>query len=51
MPLPGTPFEKDKLGQITPEIEKIVGKLALKGKAYGEYQNQAKIIKTKFTHD
>ncbi|MHA1647264.1 MAG: TIGR04013 family B12-binding domain/radical SAM domain-containing protein [Promethearchaeota archaeon] len=49
MPLPGTPFANEPVGIVVPELQKIIGKLAQAGKAYGEYQAQAGIIKTKFS--
>ena len=48
MPLPGTPFENEKPGTIDPRISQIVGKLAKAGKAYGEYQAQAGMVKTRY---
>ncbi len=48
MPLPGTPFAKEKHGIVDSRIMKIIGKLTHRGKAYGEYQAQAKQISNKF---
>ncbi len=49
MPLPGTPFEKERQGVIDPRISQVVGKLAKAGKAYGEYQAQAGMVKTRYS--
>ncbi|WP_457920019.1 TIGR04013 family B12-binding domain/radical SAM domain-containing protein [Candidatus Lokiarchaeum ossiferum] len=48
MPLPGTPFENENPGIIDPRISHIIGKLAKAGKAYGEYQAQAGLVKTRY---
>lgn len=45
MPLPGTPFWGEKGGHIDADVEEIVGKLATKGKAFGQYVKQSKIKK------
>ncbi|MHA1729953.1 MAG: TIGR04013 family B12-binding domain/radical SAM domain-containing protein [Promethearchaeota archaeon] len=41
MPLPMTPFENEPVGKIGPEIESMVGKLASKNKAFGQYRKQS----------
>lgn len=45
MPLPGTPFWHEPVGKIDRETEEIVGKLATKGKAFGQYVKQSKVKK------
>ncbi len=50
MPLPGTPFEDEKIGLVDSKIEKIIGKLAKAGKAYGEYQAQAGIVRNRYSN-
>lgn len=42
MPLPGTPFENEPVGVIQPEVEKILGTLASRNKAYGSHEKQSK---------
>jgi B12-binding domain/radical SAM domain protein len=42
MPLPSTPFANEPVGVIKPEVEKILGKLASRNKAYGSHEKQAK---------
>ncbi len=42
MPLPGTPFENEPIGVIQPEVEKILGTLASRNKAYGSHEKQSK---------
>ncbi|MCF2139393.1 MAG: TIGR04013 family B12-binding domain/radical SAM domain-containing protein [Candidatus Lokiarchaeota archaeon] len=49
MPLPGTPFENEPNGKVSPKIHEIIGKLAKQGKAYGEYQSQAGLITNRFS--
>ena len=49
MPLPGTPYENEPHGAIDERIFHITGKLAQKGKAYGEHINQAKLVKTRYS--
>jgi B12-binding domain/radical SAM domain protein len=49
MPLPGTPLEKESVGVINPKVKNIIGKLAKKGLAYGEYAAQAGIVKTRYS--
>ena len=43
MPLPGTPFANEPVGIIRPEVEKILGKLASRNKAYGSHEKQSKL--------
>lgn len=43
MNLPGTPWENEPVGKISPEIKKLVGQLATKNKAFGQYAKQSKI--------
>jgi B12-binding domain/radical SAM domain protein len=45
MPLPGTPFEKEKYGVISPKFEKIIGQLATRNKAFGQHHKQSKMNK------
>jgi len=45
MPLPGTPFEYEEAGKISPKINKIVGQLATRNKAFGQHQKQSVIKK------
>ncbi|MHA1745235.1 MAG: TIGR04013 family B12-binding domain/radical SAM domain-containing protein [Promethearchaeota archaeon] len=49
MPLPGTPFAEESKGRVAPSIQKIIGKLAKQGKAYGEYQVQAGMVSNRYT--
>ena len=49
MPLPGTPFENELPGQISPKLHDIIGKLAKDGKAFGEYQAQAGLIPNRYS--
>ena len=49
MPLPGTPFSNESLGQIDSEIMKIVGKLTKIGKAYGSHLAQSGKIQTRYS--
>jgi len=51
MPLPGTPLEEAKAGEIPPKVQKIIGKLTKSGKAYGEHLAQAGLVETKFSKD
>jgi B12-binding domain/radical SAM domain protein len=48
MPLPGTPLENAPVGTLHPKVLKIIGKLAMKGKAFGEHIAQAGLVKTRF---
>lgn len=41
MPLPGTPYSSEPVGQIAPELEKILGQLASRNKAYGSHEKQS----------
>ena len=45
MPLPGTPFSNEPVGIILPEVEKILGKLASRNKAYGSHEKQSHVKK------
>ncbi len=45
MPLVGTPFKNMPAGKITPMLKKELGKLASKGKLYGQWQAQQLIAK------
>jgi len=45
MPLPGTPFSNEPVGVILPEVEKILGKLASRNKAYGSHEKQSQLKK------
>jgi hypothetical protein len=47
MPLPGTPFENDPLGVVDKRIQRIVGQLATKGLAFGEFLSQANMVERK----
>jgi B12-binding domain/radical SAM domain protein len=51
MPLPGTPLEQAKAGEIPPKIQKIIGQLTKSGMAYGEHLAQAGLVETKFSKD
>lgn len=51
MPLPGTPFENESVGEIDPRLHEVIGRLAKQGKAYGEYQAQAGLISTRYSTD
>ena len=42
MPLPGTPYEDEPTGKIPPEMERIIGQLSKRNKAFGQYNKQAK---------
>lgn len=42
MPLPGTPYENEQVGKISPDIESVIGKLSKRNKAFGQYHKQAK---------
>ncbi|MHA1339988.1 MAG: TIGR04013 family B12-binding domain/radical SAM domain-containing protein [Promethearchaeota archaeon] len=44
IPLPGTPFQNKTAGKLSAELESIIGKLALRGKAFGQYKKQSEMI-------
>jgi radical SAM superfamily enzyme YgiQ (UPF0313 family) len=43
MPLPGTPFRGEAPGSLAPLTRRELGRLAARGKAYGEWQGQAEV--------
>ena len=45
MPLPGTPFRKEKAGAIDKQTKQQIVELTTKGKAYGKWKGQLKIAK------
>ena len=45
MPLPGTPFRKEKAGTVNQHTRQQIVELTAKGKAYGKWKGQLKIAK------
>lgn len=43
LPLPGTPWEKEKPGKISPGLRRILKKLRKAGKEYGDWEEQERI--------
>lgn len=43
MPLPGTFFSTEPVGVIKPRVEKVLGRLASRNKAYGSHEKQSKL--------